>query len=147
MHPQFVVWLQDDEGRVVAYELFFSGRKAKRSYKRATKTDEHGLHELIGETGSYTAMDEVNAKIRFFGEYISTSKDRWRRSFLNLDGDEERELSERYQLPIEVIRQVSRIERDVSEKKRYFMHSQDARTSAMVRKYAPRWMSRIVHRT
>ena len=44
MHPKYIVWLQNDEGNVVDYELFFSGRKAEQSYKRALKIDEHGWH-------------------------------------------------------------------------------------------------------
>ena len=116
MRPKYIVWLQDDERRIVAHELFFSGSKAKRSFKRATKVDEYGLRELIGETGSYTATDNVEARTRYFGEYIYTSKDRWRQSFLNLDADEEEELSARFRLPVEVIRQVSRMERDMAEK-------------------------------
>ena len=146
MHPKYAVWLEDHEGRVVAHELFFNGRKAKQSYKRAARADEYGLRELVGETGSYTATDNVEARIRSF-EPLSTNKDRWRKSFLNLDADEEQELSDRFRLPVEIIRQVSRIERDIAEKRRYFMHSRDERAAAIVRKYVPRWISRFVHKT
>ncbi|MDE0422286.1 MAG: hypothetical protein OXK76_15580 [Gammaproteobacteria bacterium] len=111
------------------------------------KLDEYGLRELIGETGSYTATDNVEVRIRYFGEHIHTSKDKWRKSFLNLEADEEEELSDRFRLPVEVIRQVSRMERDIAEKKRYFMHSEDERTAAMVRKYVPSWISRFVHKS
>ena len=146
MYPKYVVWLQNDAGNVAAYELFFSGRKAKKSYKRALTKDRHGLHELFGETDSYTATSDVKVKIRYFGDYISTKKDMFRKSFLNLDYEEERELAEKYQLPPKIIRHISELEKAICEKKQYYMHPHDAHTCALIRKYTPSWLSQLLHK-
>ena len=146
MYPLYVVWLEDDAGCIVQHEVFFSQSKARRAYRRASKSDDFGLHELYGEDDSYTATTDVTAVMRLVGTDLSTKKDKWRKSFLNLTEDEERELSERLRIPVKIVRQISRMEKDVAEKRRYYMRPQDERTSALIRKYAPEPLAKILRK-
>ncbi|MYG14590.1 MAG: hypothetical protein F4171_17620 [Gammaproteobacteria bacterium] len=143
MYPEYVVWLQRDGGSIAALELFFSRRKAVRSHIRALKNDENGFRELVGEMGQVTVASGVQAEMRTIGGNLCTTKGHWRKSFLNLDAHEEVELSQRFQIPVEVVQQVSEMERAIAERRRVW-GSQNAHTSAMVRKYVPTWISRIV---
>ncbi|MYD93243.1 MAG: hypothetical protein F4Y02_06035 [Chloroflexi bacterium] len=143
MYPLYVVWLEDNAGCIVQHELFFSQRKARRAYRRAARPNDSGLHELYGEDDSYTATADVTAVIRLVGTNLSTKKDKWRKSFLNLTEDEEQELSKRLRIPVRIVQQISRMEKDIVEKKRYYMHPQDERTSALIRKYAPEPLAKI----
>ena len=128
MHPKYIVCLEDDKGHIVEHEVFFNKNKAQRSYKRASKPDKDGLHELIGENDSYTARLDVKAVIRSIGDNISTKKDRWRKSFLNLTNEEGGELAERFRVPIKIIKEISRMEKDIVEKRRYYMRQHDEQT-------------------
>ena len=92
------------------------------------------------------ATTNVKPNILYFGNYISTKKDMWRKSFLNLDCEEEKELSEKYQLPVEIIQRISRMEKDICEKKRYYMQPHNEHTSALIRKYTPNWLSQIINK-
>lgn len=146
MHPKYVVWLEDDDGRIVHHELYFNAHKARRSYSRASKPDKNGLHELVGEKDSYTATSDVTAVMRFIGDDLSTKQDNWRKGFLNLTDEEEKELSGRLRLPVTIIREISTLEKNIAEKQRFYMHPHDEQTSALIRKYAPDPLARILRK-
>lgn len=137
MHPVCIVLLRGSDGGVRAYELFFSVRKARRAFQKAKVKDESGHHELCGEAGSWGLYQADRAEFDYFGEYISTKRNPFRKSFLNLSGDEELELSERFNLPVDIIRHISQMEQDIVERKRYFGHNHNAATTALMRKYLP----------
>ena len=145
MHPKFIVWLQDSQERMVAHEFFFSERNAKRSYRKAMNSNSDGFRELAGELGSCTQVANVDARFLCFGKYVSTSKDPRRMSFLNLESEEENELTEIYGLPVEIFRELSKLEKAIAEKKRYSGRPYSERTYALIRKHAPQWFSRFIY--
>ena len=146
MHPKYIVWLESEEGHIVQHELYFNENKARHAYRRASRPDKDGFYELVGENDSYSATLNVRAIMRFIGSNISTTKDRWRKSFLNLTGEEEEELAKRFQIPVEIIREISEIEKAIFENKSYFAHPYDEKTSAFVRKYVPNTLASILRK-
>jgi len=123
MHHSGIVFLKDRDGNILEYQFFYSFRKAKRAFNKAKKPDTDGHHELVGEDGEYFACSDVDAEIRFIGDYLSTSEHPSRRSFVNLSEKEVDELADALVVPPKIIRHLASDEMDFIEGTRPFGHT------------------------
>ena len=147
MHPNYIVLLRSNEGYIWAHELFFNGTKAHRAHKKAKVQDKYGNHILYGETGDWqTFGKDLKVEIIYFGEYVRTTRDRNRNSFLNLSREEESALAERFCLTTEIIQEISNMERDIAEKIRHYGYNHRASTTAIMRKYLPQTLFNILRK-
>jgi len=147
MHPNYIVLLRSNEGGILAHELFFNETKAHRAYKKAQAPDNNGDHILCGETGGWYRFGKyLKVEIIYFGEYVRTTRDQNRKSFLNLSQEEELELAQKFCVTIEIIQEISNMERDIAEKIRHYGYNHRASTTAIMRKYLPQTLFNILRK-
>jgi hypothetical protein len=139
MRPESIVLLYHKD-ELWRFELFYNRSKAERAYRRAEKEG-----TLETEDGGYNGISPpTGARIVHLRNWFSTQKEPWRRSLLNLRHEEVAELSARFDLPSSVIEAASQAERDTLERNRYHLEKYDERTKALMRKYLPRFMLRMI---
>ena len=143
MHPASLVMLKDEHQNILHYEFFYSLKKAQKAYEMAIKADADGMNTLIGENGGYYSMTNAKAEIRYISEYLSTSEDWGRKSFLNLSDTEIAELANQLVLPKSIIVSLSNEERRVAEGQRGYGESHNEKSLALSRKYLPSMLHSI----
>lgn len=147
MRPSAIVMLKNICGDILAHELFFSLEKARRSFRIAKEPDKDGWHTLTNEWGEdATQIRNASVEFCFIGEYVSTSKDRFRKSFLNLTEDERKEIAERFLINSSIVDEISQIERNIAEGRRSFDNSWPDGQSAQMRQVFPSWLARVIMR-
>ena len=135
MRPNHVVTAADNNGRLVLSGLYYSGRKARRAFERLRNPDANGWYTIQLEDGrTESVKGETNwaVKIRFLGDHIWTTRNRWKKSFFDTSEGEFEELSIERDIPIKLLKEIAGYERDFVEDKG------TTRSNARKRLYLPR---------
>lgn len=136
MRPNYVVSATDKSGRLILYGLYYSGTKADRAFKELQSPAPAGSYTILYEDGrfetAYHTSGDLIVKRRFLGDHIWTERARWKQSFFDTTEEEFNELSRSRDIPVEILKEIARYERE------YVENRGDTRRNAYKRAYLPR---------
>jgi hypothetical protein len=151
MRPNYVVTASEVDGRLLLYGLYYNQRKAKKAFETLEKPSIDGSYTIPLEDGRWeTAIAPASrpiAKLRFLGNHIWTTRNRWKKSFFDTTEQEfapmlgaratreqapNEELAAERDIPVILLKKIANYELDFIEDRG------DTRWNARKRLYLPR---------